>query len=74
MGVPTPTPPSPPSPGITHLNSYHLCYFLERKVEVETNNNQTRRDIYNVIAVLKGSVEPGKLYHTSVIYTSIPKW
>ena len=37
-------------------------------MEVETNNNQTRRDIYNVIAVLKGSVEPGKLYPTSMIY------
>ena len=35
---------------------------------METNNNQTRRDIYNVIAVLKGSVEPGKLLHTSIIY------
>ena len=28
---------------------------------METNNNHTRRDIYNVIAVLKGSVEPGGL-------------
>ena len=35
---------------------------------METNNNQTRRDIYNVIAVMKGSVEPGKLHHTSMIY------
>ncbi|XP_074628297.1 putative N-acetylated-alpha-linked acidic dipeptidase isoform X1 [Acropora palmata] len=30
-------------------------------VEVETNNNHTRRDIYNVIAVLKGFVEPDRL-------------
>jgi len=37
-------------------------------VEVETNNNHTRRDIYNVIAVMKGSVEPGKLHHTLLIY------
>ena len=37
-----------------------LDLFLSiRKVEVETNNNHTRRDIYNVIAVLRGSVEPG---------------
>ena len=36
------------------------CSVLSiRKVEVETNNNHTRRDIYNVIAVLRGSVEPG---------------
>ena len=34
-------------------------FLLCRKVEVETNNNHTRRDIYNVIAVLKGFVEPG---------------
>lgn len=33
--------------------------FSIRKVQVETNNNHTRRDIYNVIAVLRGSVEPG---------------
>ena len=34
-------------------------FLLCRNVEVETNNNHTRRDIYNVIAVLKGFVEPG---------------
>ena len=38
------------------------CSVLSiRKVEVETNNNHTRRDIYNVIAVLRGSVERGGL-------------
>lgn len=42
--------------------------FLARKVAVETNNNHTRRDIYNVIAVLKGSIEPGKLHHALMIY------
>lgn len=41
--------------------SVHVCCSVLsiRKVEVETNNNHTRRDIYNVIAVLRGSVEPG---------------
>ena len=34
-------------------------FLLCRNVEVETNNNHTRRDIYNVIAVLKGFAEPG---------------
>ena len=39
---------------------FFVVLFLSiRKVEVETNNNHTRRDIYNVIAVLRGSVEPG---------------
>lgn len=36
-----------------------VLFFSIRKVEVETNNNHTRRDIYNVIAVLRGSFEPG---------------
>ena len=36
-----------------------VLFLSIRKVEVETNNNHTRRDIYNVIAVLRGSVEPG---------------
>ena len=36
-----------------------ILFLSIRKVEVETNNNHTRRDIYNVIAVLRGSVEPG---------------
>ena len=41
---------------------FFVVLFLSiRKVEVETNNNHTRRDIYNVIAVLRGSVEPGGL-------------
>lgn len=35
--------------------------YKDWKVEVETNNNHTRRDIYNVIAVLRGSVEPDRL-------------
>lgn len=38
-----------------------ITEFEDWKVKVETNNNHTRRDIYNVIAVLKGSVEPDKL-------------
>ena len=46
-----------------HDSLYHYIkmsdFLLCRKVEVETNNNHTRRDIYNVIAVLKGFVEPG---------------
>ena len=36
-----------------------VLFFSVRKVEVEKNNNRTRQDIFNVIAVLRGSVEPG---------------
>ena len=36
-----------------------MFVWLRRKVEVETNNNHTQRNITNVIAILKGSLEPG---------------
>lgn len=44
-----------------HLGPGFSTNYTDWKVEVETNNNHTRRDIYNVIAVIKGSVEPDRL-------------
>lgn len=35
--------------------------YSDWKVEVETNNNHTQRNITNVIAILKGSLEPDRL-------------
>ena len=39
---------------------------------METNNNHTRRDIYNVIAVLKGFVEPGVSEFQCLIMQWVP--
>ena len=39
--------------------SYITFNLVCRSVKVETNNNHTRKDIYNVIGILKGAQEPG---------------